>query len=103
MAVYKLLLRCQLKKAVCWNLLLLVYGSLVSRCHARRIILRSLLQLVKYDMLLVFRMLDSRVIALLAVDTRYTYRILLLLCVFVKCKFLNIVFDRLARVCYRRR
>lgn len=103
MAVYKLLLRCQLKKAVCRNLLLLVYGSLVSRCHGRRIIFRSLLQLVKYDMLLVFRMFDPRVVTLLAVNTRYTYSILLLLRVFVNCKFLNIVFDRLARVCYRRR
>ena len=93
MTVYELLLWCQLKKAVCRNLLLLVNGSLVSRCHRCRIILRSLLQLVKNDMLLIFMMLDPGVVTLLAVDTRNAYRILLLLRVFVNCKFLNIVFD----------
>lgn len=93
MTVYELLLWCQLKKAVCRNLLLLVDGSFVSRCHCCRIILRSLLQLVKNDMLLIFMMLDSGIVTLLAVDTRNAYRILLLLRVFVNCKFLNIIFD----------
>lgn len=102
MVVHELLLGCQLKETVWWLLWLLIYSGLMSRSHARRIVLLNLLYLVKDDMLLILGVLDTRVVALLTIDARHANRVLLLLRVFINCKLLRGILHWLTRIGYRR-